>query len=257
MVALFRLVELTSGRILIDGVDIGKIGLESLRSKITLIPQEPVLFGGTVKYNLDPFDHCSEEQIWRALRQVNLADKIKSMDGGLQFALSEGESLSVGERQLLCVCRALLRETKILVLDEATASVDIESDNLIQAVLASHFAHATVLAIAHRLSSIINYDKILVMEAGEVAEFGVPHVLLQNPKSALLSLVDATGPASAAYLKAVAKQTHSDKARGIKTKFGMVPSADSFGEEGQMMGEPAEVSAVRWHDEQAQEDAEN
>ena len=120
MVALFRLVELTSGRVLIDGIDIGKIGLESLRSKITLIPQEPVLFGGTVKYNLDPFDHCSEDQIWRALEQVNLANKIRSMDGALNFVLSEGESLSVGERQLLCVCRALLRETKILVLDEGT-----------------------------------------------------------------------------------------------------------------------------------------
>jgi ABC-type multidrug transport system fused ATPase/permease subunit len=121
IVALYRLVELESGSVRIDGVDVGKIGLDALRTKINLIPQEPVLFSGDVRYNLDPFSRATDEQLWRALEQVNLAAKIRSMDGGLGFKMSEGESLSVGERQLLCVARALLRDTRVLVLDEGTA----------------------------------------------------------------------------------------------------------------------------------------
>jgi ATP-binding cassette subfamily C (CFTR/MRP) protein 1 len=214
MVALFRLVELSSGHIEIDGVDIGKIGLESLRTRITLIPQDPVIFGGSVRYNLDPFATSTDEAIWKVLSLVNLAAKVRSMDGQLDFILSEGESLSVGERQLLCVARALLRQTSILILDEATASVDIESDNLIQQVIATQFQGATVLAIAHRLSTIMDFDRILVMDNGSVAEFGVPHELLQSSSSALLSLVEATGPASAAHLKSVAKQSYENVKAG-------------------------------------------
>jgi hypothetical protein len=122
IVALYRLVELESGCIRIDGVDVGQIGLDALRTKINLIPQEPVLFSGDVRYNLDPFSRATDEQLWRALEQVNLASKIRSMDGGLAFKMSEGESLSVGERQLLCVARALLRDTRVLVLDEGLST---------------------------------------------------------------------------------------------------------------------------------------
>lgn len=134
MVALFRLVELSSGSIMIDGVDIGSIGLETLRSRVTLIPQDPTIFTGTFRYNLDPFSKSRDDDIWRVLKMVNLDKKVKSMDGQLDFVLSETDSLSVGERQLLCVARALLRQTTILILDEATASVDVESDALIQKV---------------------------------------------------------------------------------------------------------------------------
>lgn len=122
MVALFRLVELSAGRISVDGVDISKIGLETLRTRITLIPQDPVIFNGSVRYNLDPFSSVSDEALWRVLKLVNLETKIRGMDGQLDFLLSEGESLSVGERQLLCVARALLRQTKILILDEVSGA---------------------------------------------------------------------------------------------------------------------------------------
>eukprot|EP00455_Lapot_gusevi_P050042 TRINITY_DN7200_c0_g1_i7.p1 TRINITY_DN7200_c0_g1~~TRINITY_DN7200_c0_g1_i7.p1 ORF type:complete len:222 (-),score=49.63 TRINITY_DN7200_c0_g1_i7:91-756(-) len=213
MQALFRLVEPVPGsQLVIDGVDVLKLGLEPLRQRLTIIPQDPVMFAGTVRYNLDPFDQFTDETIWQVLAQVNIKAKISGLPNQLLFPITEdGENLSVGERQLLCVARALLRKTNILILDEATASVDMESDRLINEVVREQFRDCTVLAIAHRLSTIIDYDRILVLDSGNVEEFEEPHLLLQNPNSYFRKMVDATGPGSSAFLIESARKAYDRK----------------------------------------------
>uniref|UniRef100_A0A8C6UW71 Multidrug resistance-associated protein 1 n=1 Tax=Neogobius melanostomus TaxID=47308 RepID=A0A8C6UW71_9GOBI len=176
---LFRIIEASEGQILIDGVDISQLGLHQLRSRITIIPQDPVLFSGSLRMNLDPFNSYSDEELWRALEFSHLKVFVTGLPDKLEHECSEGgENLSVGQRQLLCLARALLRKTKILVLDEATAAVDMETDHLIQSTIRSQFEECTVLTIAHRLNTIMDYTRVLVLDKGEMAEFDSPDKLV-------------------------------------------------------------------------------
>ncbi|NXU75315.1 MRP3 protein, partial [Oreotrochilus melanogaster] len=176
---LFRILEAVKGEIKIDGVKISEIGLHDLRSRLTIIPQDPVLFSGTLRMNLDPFNKYSDEEIWRALELSHLKRFVSSQPSMLDYECSEGgENLSVGQRQLICLARALLRKTRILVLDEATAAVDLETDDLIQMTIRTQFEDCTVLTIAHRLNTIMDYTRVLVLDNGTIAEFDTPASLI-------------------------------------------------------------------------------
>uniref|UniRef100_A0A8C2UJK1 ATP binding cassette subfamily C member 3 n=1 Tax=Coturnix japonica TaxID=93934 RepID=A0A8C2UJK1_COTJA len=178
---LFRILEAAKGEIRIDGVRISEIGLHDLRSRLTIIPQDPVLFSGTLRMNLDPFNKYSDEEVWKALELSHLKKFVSSQPSMLEFECSEGgENLSVGQRQLICLARALLRKTRILILDEATAAIDLETDDLIQMTIRTQFEDCTVLTIAHRLNTIMDYTRILVLDNGTIAEFDTPTNLIAS-----------------------------------------------------------------------------
>jgi len=206
MSALFRLLEFHSGSIILDGVDISSIGLDDLRSKLAIINQDPVLFGGTVRSNLDPFGKYDDHQIWQALERALIKDVIEGLEGKLEARVSSnGENFSVGQRQQFCLARAFLRDPKVLVMDEATSSIDNLTDSLIQKAIRVSCVNTTVLTIAHRLNTIMDSDRVMVLDKGKVAEFDRPSILLQNPNSLFTSMVEATGPAVSAQLKKMVK----------------------------------------------------
>nr|XP_023022905.1 probable multidrug resistance-associated protein lethal(2)03659 [Leptinotarsa decemlineata] len=207
--ALFRLTPI-EGTISIDGVDTAKVRLSDLRSKISIIPQEPVLFSATVRYNLDPFGNVSDEQLWQALENVELKSSIESLD---QNVNEGGSNFSVGQRQLICLARAIVRNNKVLVLDEATANVDPHTDSLIQKTIRENFKRCTVLTIAHRLNTIMDSNKVLVMSSGEIVEFAHPHKLLQKPDGYFAKMVRQTGTSMDESLRRIAKEHYKQTAR--------------------------------------------
>ncbi|XP_056411928.1 ATP-binding cassette sub-family C member 5-like isoform X2 [Hyla sarda] len=183
-VTLFRLVELSGGTISIDNVHIDTIGLEDLRRKLSIIPQEPVLFVGSVRWNLDPTNQYTDKEVWNALERTHMKKHVEQLHGKLHAPVTEnGGNFSVGERQLLCMARALLRNSQILLLDEATAAIDNETDALIQDTINDAFSKCTVLIIAHRLNTVLHCDRIMVMDHGKILEFDKPSVLLSNENS--------------------------------------------------------------------------
>lgn len=208
--ALFRLVEIENGKIVLDGLELGSLGLKDVRGRgMTIIPQDPFLVGGTLREAMDPFNQYSDDAISDALVSVRLGGK-DSLENQkiLSTKLEEGGSnYSVGERQLLNLARALLSQPRVLVLDEATASIDSETDAFIQKMLHTRFPNTTLMTIAHRLNTIMDYDLILVMDAGRGVEFGPPHELLMHSGGIFATLVDATGNESSKALRDIANQS--------------------------------------------------
>ncbi|XP_053212596.1 ATP-binding cassette sub-family C member 4-like isoform X1 [Panonychus citri] len=208
---LFRLSEF-QGNVLIDNIDIQQLGLHDLRKKISIIPQDPLLFTGTIRSNLDPLSEQSDESIWSTLKAVNLSRTIESMPGGLDAIVTQGGSnLSLGQRQLLCLIRALLQRNRIMILDEATANMDHQTDSLIQETIRKEFKDCTVLTVAHRLNTIIDMDKIILLDAGQLIEYGEPYLLLKDENSHFKSLVSKTGPSYAKMLFTIAEKSYRSK----------------------------------------------
>ncbi|RIB11911.1 ATP-binding cassette transporter 1 [Gigaspora rosea] len=208
--SLFRLIESAGGSIIVDGMDISKIGLYDLRSRITIIPQDPILFEGTVLFNLDPFKTHNDVEIWQALQSAHLKDYIAQLDDKLHAKVLEGgDNFSQGQRQLICLARALLRRSPIIVLDEATAAVDVETDAKIQKTIRTEFNWATLLCIAHRLRTIIDYDRVLVLDRGKVAEFDTPYNLLQDKNSVFRHLCEESNEFD--YLMDIASKQNENK----------------------------------------------
>eukprot|EP00903_Cladosiphon_okamuranus_P012646 g11831.t1 len=210
MVSLFRMVEPCGGSITIDGVDALRVGLQDLREAISIIPQDPVMFCGTMRENLDPFGRSDDVTIWAALEAARLAPYVSGLEGKLDAEVSEGgENLSLGQRQLVCLARAVLRRNRILVMDEATANVDVDTDSLIQEAIRKEFSGCTVLTIAHRLNTIMDSDRILVMQDGRVGEFDTPANLVANPRSLLMGFIRQTGSGSSRRLVGIATNANA------------------------------------------------
>ncbi|XP_074845341.1 ATP-binding cassette sub-family C member 4 isoform X5 [Carettochelys insculpta] len=209
--ALFRLAE-PKGRIWIDKYLTSELGLHDLRKKISIIPQEPVLFTGTMRKNLDPFNEYTDEELWNVLEEVQLKEAVEELPDKIETQLAEsGSNFSVGQRQLVCLARAILKKNRILIIDEATANVDPRTDELIQKTIREKFAQCTVLTIAHRLNTIIDSDKIMVLEAGRLKDYNEPYVLLQEKESLLYKMVQHLGKAEASALIETAKQVYVTK----------------------------------------------
>ncbi|XP_066267905.1 ATP-binding cassette sub-family C member 4-like isoform X4 [Branchiostoma lanceolatum] len=212
MQMLFRMAE-PRGLLMIDGIDITKLGVHDLRRRISVIPQDPVLFSGSLRNNLDPFREFTDNQLWGALEEVQLKQVVEELPGKLESELAEsGTNFSVGQRQLVCLARALLRKNRILIIDEATANVDPRTDQLIQQTIRHKFRHCTVLTIAHRLNTIIDMDRIMVIDGGHIKEFDEPFWLLEVKRHGWFSrMVDAEGPEKAAALRAAAEQIYRER----------------------------------------------
>uniref|UniRef100_A0A4W3I4Q7 ATP binding cassette subfamily C member 4 (PEL blood group) n=1 Tax=Callorhinchus milii TaxID=7868 RepID=A0A4W3I4Q7_CALMI len=206
--ALFRLAE-PEGKIMIDGILTSELGLHELRQNMSIIPQDPVLFTGSMRKNLDPFNEHDDEALWRALEEVQLKEVVEELPHKMEMQLAEsGSNFSVGQRQLVCLARAILRKSKILIIDEATANVDPRTDELIQKTIRERFEQCTVLTIAHRLNTIIDSDRILVLDAGRVTEYDEPYLLLKNNNGQFSKMVQHLGKAEMASLFEIAKKVH-------------------------------------------------
>ena len=183
MAALLRMPE-PQGEVIIDDVITSTLNIRALRSSVAVIPQRPFIFNDTQRRNLDPWEEHTDDEVWAVLEKVQLSSTVGSrgsLDEVLQLVITEGRNnLSVGERQLICLARALLQNAKIILLDEATANVDYLTDRMIQDVIRKEMAECTVLTIAHRLDTVLEYDRIMVLEKGEIVEFDQPDVLLQK-----------------------------------------------------------------------------
>ncbi|KAL8091136.1 hypothetical protein AgCh_040297 [Apium graveolens] len=226
--ALFRIVELEKGRIWIDDYDVSKFRLTDLRKVLGIIPKAPVLFSGTVRFNLDPFDEHNDADLWESLERAHLKDvirrnslgldteifKTKSEQSELQNSKVLGENFSVGQRQLLSLARALLRRSKVLVLDEATVAVDVRTDALIQKTIRKEFKFCTMLIVAHRLNTIIDCNQILLLDAGQVLECDTPKALLLNEQSSFSKMVESTEPANAQYLRSLVQSLKGENILG-------------------------------------------
>ncbi|KAJ1561710.1 Multidrug resistance-associated protein 1 [Cladochytrium tenue] len=210
LAVMFRIIDPTAGSIKIDGVDISTIGLSTLRSRLQIITQEPMLFTGTLRTNLDMERRFSDNEIWSVLEMLGLKSFVADLTDKLEHVVDEnGKNLSVGQRQLLCLGRAILYKSKVLFLDEATASVDPAADRLIQTSIRTHFAEATVVSIAHRLDTVAALDRVLVLAEGRAVEVGAPRELLRKPRGSegavFRKLAEATGPANFARLVELAE----------------------------------------------------
>ncbi|XP_044751872.1 probable multidrug resistance-associated protein lethal(2)03659 [Coccinella septempunctata] len=204
---LFRLAYFY-GEVRIDNLDISQLSLHDLRRKISIIPQEPVLFNGTLQYNLDPFSEFDTNWIMKVLIDLENKDALSHGKDCLNHMIIEGGvNVSIGQRQIICLARALLKNNRIIVMDEATANIDAKTDKFIQSIIRTKFSNCTVLTIAHRLHTIMDSDKVLVMDAGQVAEFDHPHILLQDPEGIFSGMVEKTGKHMAENLRKIAKQT--------------------------------------------------
>jgi ABC-type multidrug transport system fused ATPase/permease subunit len=186
---LFRILEATEGRIMIDDVDISSIGLDKLRKNLTIIPQDPALMEGTLRYNIDPLDKCSDSDIIKVMEKIGFDYIVKKNNEGLHQEIAEGGSnLSVGERQLICITRAILRKSKIIIMDEATASIDYKTEEIIQKAITELLNDSTFITIAHRIKTIINYDKIIILDNGQIVDFDTPKKLLNDKKGLFYEL---------------------------------------------------------------------
>ncbi|XP_075692907.1 ATP-binding cassette sub-family C member 8 [Rhinoderma darwinii] len=190
--AFFRMVDTFQGRIIIDGIDIAKLPLQTLRSRLSIILQDPILFSGSIRFNLDPENKCTDLVLWEALEIAQLKHVVKALPGGLDAAVTEGgENFSAGQRQLFCLARAFVRKSSILIMDEATASIDMATENILQKVVMTAFQERTVVIIAHRVHTILNADLVIVMKRGAIMEYEKPEVLLERGDSMFASYVQA------------------------------------------------------------------
>ncbi|KAF9094978.1 hypothetical protein BGX27_001331, partial [Mortierella sp. AM989] len=189
---------------------------------------DPVLFSGTIRSNLDPFEKRTDQELWEVLERSDLKNYVASCEGGLESQVSEfGENLSVGQRQLLCLARAMLTHARVIIMDEATASVDVATDVMLQKAIRVDFANSTVLTIAHRLNTVIDYSRILVLDHGEVKEFDTPANLLSRPDSVFSSMVDETGAANAALLRSLASAAAAGSAIEVEQVLAVTTTSTS------------------------------
>uniref|UniRef100_A0A8C1QHQ1 ATP-binding cassette, sub-family C (CFTR/MRP), member 9 n=1 Tax=Cyprinus carpio TaxID=7962 RepID=A0A8C1QHQ1_CYPCA len=190
--AFFNMVDVFEGKIVIDGIDICKLPLQTLRSRLSIILQDPVLFSGSIRLNLDPECTCTDDRLWEALEIAQLKNMVKALPGGLDAVVTEGgENFSVGQRQLFCLARAFVRKSSILIMDEATASIDMATENILQKVVMTAFADRTVVTIAHRVHTILTADLVIVMKRGSIMEYGKPEILMEQEDSLFASFVKA------------------------------------------------------------------